>query len=93
MEPTKTTRSFRVEDDIWELLKKEADTRGTTASALVTLAITEHVAGVLKKDGGLDVTALIKLLASQKQQLNKLQDNLDEATTALKRTGDHRGKK
>ena len=93
MEPTKTTRSFRVEDDIWELLKKEADARGTTASALVTLAITEHVAGVLKREGGLDVTALIKLLAGQRQQLEKLADNLDEATTVLKRTGDHRGKK
>jgi predicted DNA-binding ribbon-helix-helix protein len=93
MEPTKTTRSFRINNDIWELLKKEADRRGITASALVTLSITEHISGVLKNDGGLGVTDLIKILASLKQQTDKLANNLDEATTALKRTGDQSGKK
>jgi len=88
MEPTKTTRSFRIEDDIWTLLKKEAERRGTTASALVTLSITEHISSVLKKDGGLDVTDLIKIIAALQQQTAKIAKDLDEAQSKLQAEDD-----
>jgi len=83
MEPTKTTRSFRINDDIWSLLKKEAERRGTTASALVTQSITEHISGMLKKEGGLGVTDLINLIAALQQQTAKLAKDLDEAQSNL----------
>ena len=83
MEPTKTTRSFRINDDIWELLKKEAKRNDTTASALVTQSITEHIGGVMKKEGGLDVTDLINLIAALQQQTAKLASDLNEAQSDL----------
>ena len=85
MEPTKTTRSFRINDDIWELLKKEAKRNDTTASALVTQSITEHIGGVMKKEGGLDVTDLINLIAALQQQTAKLASDLNEAQSNLQR--------
>tara|TARA_R100000808_G_C2124941_1_gene135370 strand:- start:118 stop:384 length:267 start_codon:yes stop_codon:yes gene_type:complete len=79
MEPTKTTRSFRINDDIWELLKKEARRRKTTASALVTQAITEHISGVMKKDGGIDFTDLLKVLGGLQAQSEKLAIKIKDA--------------
>ena len=91
MEPTKTTRSFRINDDIWELLKKEAKRAGTTASALVTQSITEHIGGVMKKEGGLEVTDLINLITALQQQTAKLASDLNEAQSNLQ--NDRSGKK
>ena len=79
MEPTKTTRSFRINDDIWELLKKEARRRKTTASALVAQAITEHTSGVMKKDGGIDFTDLLKVLGGLQAQSEKLAIKIKDA--------------
>ena len=79
MEPTKTTRSFRINDDIWELLKKEARRRKTTASSLVTQAITEHISGVMKKDGGIDFTDLLKVLGGLQAQSEKLAIKIKDA--------------
>jgi len=87
MEPTKTTRSFRINDDIWGLLKKEARRRKTTASALVTQAITEHISGVMKKEGGVDATDLIQLIGSLQQQTEKLANQLNDAKDNITRTG------
>ena len=87
MEPTKTTRSFRINDDIWTLLKKEAKRNGTTASALVTQSITEHISGVMKKEGGLEVTDLINLIAALQQQTAKLASDLNEAQSNLQENG------
>ena len=83
MEPTKTTRSFRINDDIWNLLKKEAERRGTTASALVTQAITEHISGTVKSDGGLDAIALIKLIGGLQEKTEKLATQLNDAKTNI----------
>tara|TARA_R100000963_G_C4634199_1_gene98618 strand:+ start:222 stop:497 length:276 start_codon:yes stop_codon:yes gene_type:complete len=79
MEPTKTTRSFRINNDIWELLKKEADRRSTTASALVTQAITEHISGTVKTDGGIDAVDLIKLIGGLQEKTEKLAIQLNDA--------------
>ena len=79
MEPTKTTRSFRINDDIWELLKKEARRRKTSASSLVTQAITEHISGVMKKDGGIDFTDLLKVLGGLQAQSEKLAIKIKDA--------------
>ena len=84
MEPTKTTRSFRINDDIWELLKKEARRRKTTASALVTQAITEHISGVMKKDGGIDFTDLLKMLGGLQAQSEKLANKIKDAKDNIK---------
>ena len=84
MEPTKTTRSFRINDDIWELLKKEARRRKTTASALVTQAITEHISGVMKKDGGIDFTDLLKTLGGLQAQSEKLANKIKDAKDNIK---------
>ena len=79
MEPIKQTRSFRINDDIWNLLKKEADRRGTTASALVTLAITEHISGTVQADGGIDAIAMIKLIGGLQEKTEKLANQLNDA--------------
>jgi len=87
MEPTKTTRSFRINDDIWELLKNEAKRRDTTASALVKQAIIEHISGVLKTDGDLDVTDLISLIGGLQEQTSKLVTQLDDAKKSITKKG------
>ena len=79
MEPTKSTRSFRINDDLWELMKKEADRRGTTASALVQFAITEHLTGVIKKESGVSTVDLIKLIGGLEEQTTKITAKLNEA--------------
>tara|TARA_R110002110_G_scaffold100247_1_gene255627 strand:- start:3085 stop:3357 length:273 start_codon:yes stop_codon:yes gene_type:complete len=79
MEPTKSTRSFRINDDLWELMKKEAERRGSTASALVQLAITEHITGVMKKESGVTTVDLIKLIGGLEQQSEKITAQLNEA--------------
>ena len=84
MEPTKTTRSFRINDDIWEFLKKEARRRKTTASSLVTQAITEHISGVMKKDGGIDFTDLLKVLGGLQAQSEKLAIKIKDAKDNIK---------
>ena len=92
MEPTKTTRSFRINDDIWELLKKEAENRGTSASALVTLAITEHLSDVLRKEGGIDAIELLKIIGGLKEQTQKLSNDLDKALSDLPQASVDKGK-
>ena len=87
MEPTKTTRSFRVNDDIWELLKKEANRRGTTASALVTQAITEHISGTVKTEGGIDAVDLIKLIGGLQEKTEKLANQLNDAKQNITNKG------
>ena len=87
MEPTKTTRSFRINDDIWELLKKEAKRRGTTASALVTLAITEHISGTVKTEGGIDAVDLIKLIGGLQEKTEKLANQLNDAKQNITNKG------
>jgi len=93
MEPTKTTRSFRVNDDIWELLKKEASRRGTTASALVTQAITEHISGVLKKEGGIDAVDLIQMIGGLVEQTEKINKDFAKVTSQLNDAKTHITKK
>ena len=87
MEPTKTTRSFRINDDIWELLKKEAKRRSTTASALVTQAITEHISGTVKTNGGVDAVALIQLIGGLQEKTEKLATQLNDAKQNITNKG------
>ena len=87
MEPTKTTRSFRINNDIWELLKKEADRRSTTASALVTQAITEHISGTVKTEGGIDAVDLIKLIGGLQEKTEKLASQLNDAKKNIAKKG------
>jgi len=87
MEPTKTTRSFRINNDIWDLLKKEADRRSTTASALVTQAITEHISGTVKTEGGIDAVALIKLIGGLQEKTEKLASQLNDAKKDITKKG------
>lgn len=84
MKTGKTTRSFRINNDIWELLKREARRRDTTASALVNQAIIEYVSGVMKKEGGVKVTDIIQIIGSLEGQTNKMVSLLHDAKKKLK---------
>lgn len=42
-QPKTPARTFRIPDPLWEKVKQEADTKGTTSTAVVVAALEKHL--------------------------------------------------
>ena len=76
---SKTTRSFRVDDDIWQLVEKAAKEQGKRTSDILNEAVVNFVGDLIRKDNKLSAQQLVSLL----QQVKRIETEMSQIKKIL----------
>jgi len=81
---TKKTRSFRVNDTLWQMVEQTAANQDKKTSDVIVEAIASHVGEIIRKDRSLSNQKIAEILT----HVSGLEKELDQVRTMLAQKND-----